>query len=291
MKILVTGATGFIGRHLIRALHEAGHKVTGSARGTLDASPLGMRYGWMPSDFSVDTHVDDWLPRLHNKAFDVVINAVGILREQGSQTFAALHNEAPQALFKVAQQCGVKQLIQISALGEGDSIYYTTKRAADDYVLSLETRATVLRPSVIYGESGDSTRLFRMMASMPLIPLVGRGDQMIQPVHVNELCKVITALIKQPAEQNTIVEVVGPEPVRMKDFLVMLRRGIGKGKAHFIPMPMPLVKLGARMGDYFNLPGLSCQSLRMLLDGNTGNPADTIRLLGKRPYRVSEYFS
>lgn len=291
MKILVTGATGFVGRHLIRALHEAGHKVTGSARGTLDVSPLGMRYGWMPADYMQDTHIDDWLPRLQGQGFEVVINAVGILREDAENHFDEIHSQAPRALFAAARESGVKQVIQLSALGNGKSSYYQSKHEADDFLLGQPFKATVLRPSVIYGETGDSTRLFKYLASLPVIPLIGKGDQCLQPIHVNELCRIVAALIKQPPEDNDVIEVVGPEQVSMRDFLAEIRKGMGKGRAHFMRTPLQLAKLGARVGDLLKLPALSCQSLNMLMAGNTGNPEAITRLLGRRPYRVAEYFS
>ena len=92
MVVLVAGATGFLGASIARALAQAGHDVRAGMR----PAP-GMPPGAVAIDYTRDHHVSDWLPRL--RGVDVVVNAVGILRERAPHTFAALHRDAPRALF------------------------------------------------------------------------------------------------------------------------------------------------------------------------------------------------
>ena len=115
MNILLTGASGFIGSHLLRRLHAAGHRITACVRQPQAAARRFAGADDIACDFSRDTPEAAWLPRL--EGIDVVINAVGIIRETRRQTFTALHSATPEALFRAAARCGVKKVIQISALG------------------------------------------------------------------------------------------------------------------------------------------------------------------------------
>src|SRR5689334_10603557 len=109
MVILLTGASGFIGLHLLDALHRAGHVVIAAGRHEV----AGTRT--IRADFARDTDAAAWIPRL--KDVEVVINSVGILRETPQQSFELTHTHAPIALFDACAQAGVKRVIQISALG------------------------------------------------------------------------------------------------------------------------------------------------------------------------------
>src|SRR4051812_33365609 len=125
MLILLTGASGFIGLHLLAALRAAGHVVTAAGRRQLPGVPM------VHADFTRDTDAAVWMPRL--KDVDVVINAVGILRETGQQSFEFTHARTPIALFEACAQSGVQRVIQISALGadSGTTGYFRSKHAAD----------------------------------------------------------------------------------------------------------------------------------------------------------------
>ncbi|HEY6644843.1 NAD-dependent epimerase/dehydratase family protein [Povalibacter sp.] len=122
MNVLVTGATGSIGSHLARALVLAGHTVIAAQR-----QPSQV-HSYTPADFARDHESAVWLPRL--RGIDAVINAVGIIRETGSQRFADLHTPAPRALFDACVTAGVTRVLQISALGASDGTtgYFTSKR-------------------------------------------------------------------------------------------------------------------------------------------------------------------
>ena len=149
MHILITGANGFIGGHLLMALRQMGHEVTGCVRNPQAAKIRWPDAGFIQADFSRDRAVADWLPRLRN--VDLVINAVGIIREHGSQRFDRLHRDAPIALFRACAETGVRRVIQISALGADESAfsqYHLSKKAADDLLAGLDLEWTILMPSI-----------------------------------------------------------------------------------------------------------------------------------------------
>src|SRR5262245_51812759 len=112
---MLIGATGFIGRHLAKALTAAGHEVTGCSRYRQEAFRRHPDIGWMIGDFATEQGVSDWKPRV--AGFDVVINAAGILREAGLQRFDTVHFEGPRALYEACVKRGVRRVVHISALG------------------------------------------------------------------------------------------------------------------------------------------------------------------------------
>ena len=129
MRILLTGASGFIGSHLAASLSAAGHVVIGAVRNTSRAKHNIAATDYITVDFQKDITADTWLDRLIG--VDVVINAVGIISETSQQKFSTLHHETPCALFQACEQSGVKKVIQISALGADDtstSRYQRTKK-------------------------------------------------------------------------------------------------------------------------------------------------------------------
>src|SRR5688572_5428230 len=150
MKIFLTGSTGFIGRHLAAALRNKGHEVVCSARNDRTLQAGATRIEYRQADFTTDFDPAVWMPRLQD--IDVVINAVGIIRECGRQTFDAIHRRAPQALFSAAAAAGARRIVQISALGADEqarSQYHLTKKATDDFLATLPLDWIVVQPSVV----------------------------------------------------------------------------------------------------------------------------------------------
>ena len=274
MRILLTGSSGFIGRHLHTALVAAGHHVI----------PIARRAG---VDMNQLLTPDAWLAYLAK--VDVVINSVGIIAETQAQTFAKLHTRAPIALFQAAQQMGVKRIIQISALGadaQAFSAYHLSKKAADDVLSRLALDWFILRPSLVYGEGGSSAALFKRLASLPLIPLPDQGQQHIQPVHISDVVATIMQALHATPTQRYI-EVVGAYPVTLKQWLQQLRQAMGKAPAVYVPVPYPLIKGIAQLLHPL-LPLFHPDSLRMLQAGNTADVQALAEFLGRLPLSVEQ---
>jgi len=291
MRILLTGATGFIGRALLKALHSAGHTLVCVSRKPPAAAATLPRVSWVCLDFEQAVEPHAWLAAL--QGVDVVINAVGILREAPGQGFEALHHRAPVALFDACVQAGVQRVLQISALGadaQARSAYHLSKRAADDHLLALPLNAVVLQPSVVFGPGGASARLFLGLASLPLLPLPAGGHQPLQPVHLDDLVQAVVTLVAEPLRcRGQRLPIVGPQALSLADYLAALRQALGWPAAWRVAVPAPLVALAARLGD--GLPGalLDSQSWQMLQRGNTG-PADALcTLLGRSPRAIDDF--
>lgn len=289
MRVLLTGPSGFIGRHLLAALRSRGHEVVRAVR---RPGSSGAGISDVAADFTRDHRPEDWLPRL--AGVDAVINAVGIIREDGPQTFDAIHHRAPVALFEACHQVGIRRVIQVSANGADEqavSRYHLSKKQADDYLAALPLESAIVQPSVVYGSDGTSAALFATLASLPVGGLPGGGVQKLQPVHVDDVVDAVMALLEgkgQPGPDRRVA-LVGPEPITLASFLSELGRAMQLRKRLTFPVPMPLVRLGASLAG--RLPGsiLDSETLAMLERGNTADPRPTAALIGRSPRAVFDF--
>jgi uncharacterized protein YbjT (DUF2867 family) len=220
-----------------------------------------------------------------------VINAVGILREHGNQTFERVHMRAPQALFAACVAAGVRRVVQISALGadRGSSGYFRSKRQADEYLELLPLDWTIVQPSLVFGVGGASARLFTMLASLPVVPLPGDGRQRVQPIHVDDLVLAITAVMQRQDLIGRRIALVGAEALTLRDFLARLRQALGLSRARFLRIPLTLMHVGASVAQLSAHSLLERESLAMLEAGNTADASDTRELLGRAPRPVEEF--
>ena len=288
--ILIAGATGFIGSHLAAALADAGHRIVCAIKNPAAANLEG-RFTYIPADYTRDFDINVWKTRLED--IDVAINAVGILREQGRQTFEALHARAPRALFEACAASGVK-VVQISALGADEkarSRYHLSKKAADDALLSSWNRSVVVQPSLVYGTGGTSARLFNLLASLPVIPLPGSGDQQIQPIHIDDLTDAIVALVENDCYLGCRVPLVGPKPLTLQCYLRELRLLMGLGPAIFLHTPLRFICATAQLSQWLGRGLMDIETWQMLQRGNTADANSTRELLGREPRSVSAFVS
>lgn len=286
--VLLTGASGFIGSHLVNALLGAGHEVVSVSR--KPASGGGARVRHVPGDFTRDVDPAVWLPRL--AGVDVVINAAGIIREQGAQTFELIHERAPCALFSACAQAGVKMVVQVSALGAdsaASSRYHLSKKRADDFLAQLPVHSVIVQPSLVFGPGGTSARLFTTLASLPMAGLPGGGGQRIQPVHIDDIVAAMMAILEIPPPRGSRIALVGPKAMNFRCFLSALRRAMGMGRGHYFPVPMALMRVVASVAQA--LPGsiLDTETLAMLERGNTADASAMTRLLGHPPRDVMQF--
>jgi uncharacterized protein YbjT (DUF2867 family) len=288
MRVFVTGASGFIGRHVVAALLQRGHEVLAGIR-----NPA--RFPEMPGvtpiavDFTRDLAAEAWLPRL--AGVEAVVNCVGIIAEEGRNTFEALHTRAPIALFEACRRAGVQKVVQVSALGADEaafSRYHLSKKAADDFLAGTDLGWTILQPSMVYGPGGTSTALMSALAALPVIPLVGEGQQAIQPVHVEDLAEAAVRILESGMPYRIRLPTVGPGPVTLRELLSVLRKSLGLGTAPMVPVPFRWVIGMAEMLEKIVATPLNGEALRMLQRGNTGDPGPLAALLGREPRALED---
>jgi len=286
MRILLTGASGFIGRAVAQGLRERGHAVVRAMR----QPPPGAE-DVVQADFAGVPRRAWWLA--HLAGIDAVVNTVGILREHGGQSFRALHTEAPVELFQACAAAGVRTVVQVSALGadaQARSAYHRSKRAADDVLRSLPLAGAIVQPSLVYGPGGSSTALFNKLAVAPLLVFPQGGRMRVQPVHVDDVVQGIVRLVEEPPLSIATLAFAGPQPMPLREYLAQLREALGEPRAQWLlPMPEGLFRTAAAVAG--RLPGsmLDADTADMLLAGNaTGHNA--LPELLQRPPRAPRDF-
>jgi uncharacterized protein YbjT (DUF2867 family) len=287
MKILICGATGFVGKHLTQSLREAGHTVIRAVRRPGEPNDIAV-------DFRNDTEKETWLPRLDG--IDVVINAVGVLRDSDEQPMQKLHTETPVALFAACVETEVTRIVHLSALGVDSGIevpYFTTRRVTEHalHALPADIRTLCLRPSVIYGEDGASAKMFRQLAKLPLHALPMGGTQSLQPVHIADICAALTRWLADADAVSRNVEAVGAEATTMRGMLDSYREQMGYRPAWHVATPAIFVRLAARMGDFIPSSPLCSDTYTMLAAGNTASASRFAALLGHQPRCYREFIS
>jgi uncharacterized protein YbjT (DUF2867 family) len=290
MNVFLTGATGFIGGKLAAALAARGHALTCGLRTARCAPPACAQVRQV--DFTRDFEPAAWQRLLEGS--EILVNAVGMIRERAGRTFEDVHVRAPVAMFAAAQAAGVRRIIQISALGAdrgARSAYHVSKRAADDYLAGLPVDWVIVQPSLVFGRGGVSARMFTMLASLPWIPLPGPGGQRVQPIHVEDLVEALVALVESREVQCRVVPLVGPAPLRLSDYLAALRESLGLGPARFLRVPGPVVAAAAALSGLFPGGVVDRETLGMLDRGNTADPGLTTKLLGRAPRPASRFLS
>lgn len=283
MRILLTGANGFIGRYLMAGLEAAGHTVVPAVR---DAAVLNRPdLAALAIDFNRDTSVEVWRGRL--QGIDAVINCAGVLQSTAGQSAEAIHAAAPIALFEAARAAGIRRVIQISAISaepDASTEYAETKLAADRHLAKMDLDWVIVRPSLVVAQGAyGGTALMRALAALPLaIPIVGDGSQRFQPVRMEDLVRFVVSLTTDLRVNRQVVDPVGPAVVSFRDVLVDYRAWLGLPPAPVVNIPIGLIAPLAKLGDVFGGP-LSTTALKQMNFGNTGDAAAFEAAAGFRP--------
>lgn len=284
LRVLVCGASGFIGRALCRHLARRGHTVVRGVRQPERPGDVGI-------DYARDTDPGLWRGRL--EGIDVVVNAVGIITESRKARFDDIHHRAPAALFAACVEAGVRRVIQISALGaeRGDTPYFRSKYAADRVLMSLPIEWQILRPSLVYGTDGISAAMFRTLASLPVIPVPDLGQARFQPIHIDDLVEGVERAIRPSVPSGQQIDMVGGSPVSYPEMLDVYRRAMGFGRPLRLTVPAPVMACAARLAAWIPGSALTPDNWRMLRAGNAADATGVTRLLGHAPRRIDQFIA
>ncbi len=292
MRILVTGAYGFIGSHIASALYVAGHEVIVAVRRP-DTHGRFAHWPAITCDFARDTRMQDWLPRL--QGVDAVVNGAGILRESRAQKFSAVHVETPKALFDACAHAGVKRIIQISALGDpADGEFVRSKHAVDAYLSKLDLDWVILRPSVVYSTAGSygGTSLLRALAVLPFVLFIpGDGQSRLQPVLIDDLARAVTRLVETDKGTRCMLEIVGPRSITFEDYLRVFRNWLGFARPYVVRLPLSFIRPFAQLGEWFGRGPLGMTMYRMLQRNNVASPGAVekfVAAVGFQPRSVED---
>jgi uncharacterized protein YbjT (DUF2867 family) len=242
----VFGGSGFVGRNVVLALARAGWRVRVATRRpdlAFHLQPSGKVGQIQPVQANVRFPAS--LAAVLRNA-DAVVNLVGILRERGAQTFAAVHIEGAKAIAEAAKEAGIARLVHISALGadaNARSAYARSKAEGEAAVLGAVPQAVILRPSVVFGQEDMFFNRFAAMARLsPALPLIGGGKTKFQPVFAGDVGEAVVAALGGQAKPGTIYELGGPQVSSMREILTFILAVIER-KRLLAPIPFGIATL------------------------------------------------
>lgn len=244
--VTVYGGSGFLGRHVVRALARRGYRIrVGVRRPDLAGhlQPLG-RVGQIHA-VQANLRYPDSVAAAARDA-SMIVNLVGVLTESGAQTFDAVQVAGAAAVARAAAGIGAR-LVHVSALGaseEATSRYARAKAAGEAAVREAVPDATILRPSVVFGPEDHFTNRFAALARMaPVLPLVGEATR-LQPVFVGDVANAVADAVDGKARPGAVYELGGPEVMTMREVVEAILRITGRNSL-LMPLPFGLARLNA----------------------------------------------
>jgi uncharacterized protein YbjT (DUF2867 family) len=294
MKVLILGGTGFIGRHAAAALRKRGHYIvigTRHPRKALAKLPAGLRdCDLQEIHFESLTTRYVWKPLLQD--VDVVLNAVGILRERGGETYDRVHNMAPAALGEACARRSVR-LVHVSALGlrpEARSRFLRSKLVAEKKIMASGADYSIVRPALLDGDGGYGAEWLRRVADWPVHFYPADAKGLMAPLDVRDLGEALATLCERSGKDWREVELGGGSRRTMADYLDALR-SVPEGKlaghrALRIPVPAPLARLGSHICDLLHFSPYSYGHLELMRRDNMPRSNALAALLGRAPAPV-----
>ena len=290
-RVLVLGASGFIGSAIVAALERSGIEtrcaVRDHKRFALRFPRSDVRHVDLASGASRKT--SHWESLLSN--VDGVVNAAGVLQPGRAAEAWAVHCEAPDALYAACEQLGIRRIVHLSAVGieEGQTLYARSKRAGDEALMARDLDWTVLRPVVVIGEgSYGGSSLLRAMAAVPFrTPVIGDGKTAVDTIHAEDLAAGIVELLRTGNGPRAVLEPAGPDRLALRDLVAAYRKWMGLPPRPFFRVPFPVAALVARVGDRASLQPVNSTAYtqfrtRLTGDGKPFERASGIRLRGLR---------
>ncbi len=291
--VTVFGGSGFLGRHLVKRLAQAGAHIRVCVRDTEAAAFLKIDgdvaqvVPW-PADITDPAQV-----RTATEGADWVVNLVGILFERGKRTFQRLHVEAAGNVASAAKAAGARRMVHVSAIGADENSparYGQTKAAGEVAVLNAFPGATIVRPSVVFGPEDNFFNLFAGLARLtPVLPvfgcpvwpkiklfpegglididLYGDGGTRFQPVYVGDVADGIMKILADPSTKGRIYEFGGPRQYSFKEIMELLLAETGR-KRFLGPVPFPIATIEAWFLEFWPKPLLTRDQVKLLTRDN-----------------------
>lgn len=267
-KVLIFGASGQIGRHLIRKLTKNNYMVTAVTRNTHQKAYIlktQANAGYL-NIVQASIFDEDNLRILISKT-DICINLIGILYEQNKgNNFENIHTNFPYLISKISSEQNIEQLIHISALGieeAKDSDYANSKLKGENNIKNNFSKSTILRPSIVYSvDDNFTTNFMNLLSLLPFFPLYYNGNTKFSPIHCSDLTNIIYHIIYKNINSLTI-ECVGPETISLKEIIQRLLKLIDK-KRLLIPIPLFIAKLSAFFFQLFPKPPITLDQIKLL---------------------------
>jgi NADH dehydrogenase len=293
MKVFLTGATGFVGRHMLERLLADGHAVRAALRGLPGQNArvvahfqhIGRKddFQWVHGDIVEGSRLEEGM-----QGCDAVIHLVGIIVEKGTNTFERVHHLGTRNVVEAAKRAGIKRFVQMSAMGvraDGVAPYQTTKWKGEEEVRHSGIPFCILRPSLIFGQGdGFVTQMMATMRSAPLFrPVPGDGTPKFRPISIEDVTTCFARALTYESAINQTVDLGGADELTLNEVLAEIARcaDVRKPAVH---IPIPLMMAGAGIAQkLLKNPPVTVDQLRMLQEGSTCNIEPMKRVFGVTP--------
>jgi uncharacterized protein YbjT (DUF2867 family) len=286
VKVAVLGGTGFVGSHIVKRLADDSHEVrvvTHRRQPTVRVSRVEYVEGAITNEESLVAAFS---------GCQAVVHAVGIIVESGTSTHDNIVVQGTANVVAACRKAGVPLLVFISALGTSQnsgSRYHKAKFAAEQTIIGAGIPYVIFRPSVIYGRED---KFINMLASMirylPIVPVVGDGKYLLQPIFVDDLASMVSTSISLPSSHNRTYNAAGPESYTFRELLALIKKTIGKRRANMY-LPVSAMRVIAGIAErLMSKPPITRDQLLMLNEGNSGDIVETVRTLGVHPRKLAD---
>ena len=269
-SILIFGATGQLGKYLIRRFTQNNQKVIAVTRNIHRKGyklKTQSNYGWLELE-EINSFSEEKISSLMDRC-SVCINLIGILYEKKKNHFKDLHTNLPSLLAKIAKKKNLKKFIHVSALGidaaaeKNDSNYALSKIDGEKEVKKNCNNYVILKPSIIFSvDDNFSTNFMKLLSWLPIMPLYYSGKTKFTPIHVTDMAEIIYKVVQQQIAGETI-ECMGPEEISFKNIILKLLKSIDK-KRLLIPLPLSIAKITAKILENMPNPLLTQDQLSLL---------------------------
>ena len=290
--VTVFGGSGFVGRHVVRALARRGYRIRVAVRrpdlaGFLQ--PMGGvgQISFVQANLRYRNSVDRAVA-----GSDHVINCVGILFESGRNNFDAVQDFGARAVAEATRAAGAT-LTHVSAIGADEnsaSAYARTKGRAEAAIQRILPDATILRPSIVFGpEDGFFNKFAEMSRFAPALPLIGGGETKFQPVYVADVAEAVARTVDGTIARGRIYELGGPEVLTFRQCLELMLRVVDR-KRPLVTLPFGLASLIGSVASLvpFIAPPLTADQVTLLRSDNVVSDAAraegrTLEAIGIQP--------
>lgn len=268
--ILVTGATGFVGRHLVRRL--CAGKVP--LRLLVHRRPPSQAFAGLNVEFAHGDMADPAALEMACAGCDAVVHLVAIIRERGRATFQAINHQGTRNVAAAAQKAGVRRFVHMSAIGAQDSLrfhYLRSKWQGEQAVVQSGIPYVILRGSIVFGPGDEfMTRLADLVRRLPVVPVLGAGGNRFQPIHAADVAECLAQALARQEMSGQTLEIGGPEHLTYDQLVDVIMEALGKRRRKLhLPLALlrPLVWAGERLAPSF--PVTSAQLAMIALDNVT----------------------
>lgn len=286
--ILVTGGTGFIGRHLIVRLLEKGENIkclvrpsSGKAR-QLKVMGVQIVEGDVTDAASVREAV---------RGSDAVLSLVGLLYEPPGYTFETVHVGGVRNIVDACESHNVKRLIHISALGsapEARSRYHKTKLMGEEVIRKSSLDYTIFRPSVVFGQDDAFVNLFiPLIRQLPVVGIIGHGNYRMQPLYVEDLVTCLAGAIHNETTYGLTYEIGGGETLTFNEIINHITSAMNR-KRLLLHIPLFIARPAVKVMERFPHPLITSDQLIMLLSDNICDNSKAEETFGVQFKRFSE---